>query len=89
MACGDATSCTTATVASDCQTCQGVCNDGSAYCQADTDCAASVGCGAHACGDGSACASATDCAAKTCTPFSFWETFASHLDKSRAGCTIK
>lgn len=86
-ACGDASGCNTD---ADCTICQGVCNDGSAYCQTDADCGASVGCGTqHACGDGTNCSTDADCSTKTCTAFSFWRTYEAHLDKSRAGCTVK
>ncbi len=85
-ACGDAGACTTD---ADCQTCQGICNDDSAYCSTDADCPASVGCGSFSCGDGTACSTSADCASKTCSQFSFWATYESHLDKTRTGCTLK
>jgi hypothetical protein len=55
-------------------------------CAVDTDCQA---CTSGTCGDGTVCATATDCQAKTCTQLPFWTTYESHLDKTRAGCTVK
>lgn len=85
--CGDASGCNTD---ADCQVCQGICADQSAYCKTDADCpGSSCPPSNFYCGDATKCTTDTDCAAKACTTFSFWSTFESHLDKSRAGCTVK
>ena len=65
----------------------GMCATGSGACTTAADCSMGATC-QHICGDGSTCAMASDCAAKKCTPFAFWTTYESYLDKSRSGCTL-
>jgi hypothetical protein len=86
MSCGGRAHSLSCTTDADCQKCQGVCADLSAYCKTNADCSGSS-CGA--CGDVTACTSDTDCMGKTCNTFSFWQTFEAHLDKSRPGCSVK
>jgi hypothetical protein len=84
-ACADVSPCSTD---ADCQACQGVCSDQSAYCSTSADCGSAT-CGSLSCGDGAACSSASDCAAKTCSTFVFWRTYEKYLDKSRSGCSLQ
>jgi hypothetical protein len=87
LACSDYSPCNTD---ADCQTCQGVCSDQTAYCSTANPCASGASCaGPNSCGDGAACAADTDCAAKKCTTFSFWRTYEALLDKSRTGCMVQ
>jgi hypothetical protein len=65
----------------------GMCATDFSACTTDADCTKGATC-QHECGDGTACAMNSDCAAKKCTPFAFWTTYESYLDKTRSGCTL-
>jgi hypothetical protein len=75
-------------VDADCQSCEGLCSDGSGTCSTAADCPTGVNC-ENVCGDGSMCTTNADCAAKKCSPFKFWTTYESYLDKTRTGCSLQ